>query len=90
MKVDITICNVNFKVIDSKFESEMLKFWRLGKSRDLDFGKKCCIFVLQKGRPRGFPFFRAQKWQKQAQRLLKQGPMLLKLPPMLFFRNPML
>ena len=68
----------------------MLKSFKFAKKANLDFSEKCCIFVLQKGRPRGFPFFRAQKWQKQAQRLLKQGPMLLKLPPMLFSQSPML
>ena len=68
---------------------QMLKSFKFAKKANLDFPEKCCIFVLRKGRPRGFPFFRAQKWQKQPQRLLKQGPMLLKLPPMLFFGSPM-
>ena len=89
-KVEFAKCNINCKLRDSKRSIELLKYLKRPKKGHLDFGKKCCIFVLQKGRPRGFPFFRAQKWQKQPQRLLKQGPMLLKLPPMLFSRSPML
>ena len=68
----------------------MLKFSLCPKIADLDFAQKCCIFALRKGKLHGFPFFRPQKWQKQAQRLLKQGRMLLKQGPMLFFRSPML
>ena len=62
----------------------MLKYSKFAKKANLDFAQKCCIFAVRKGRPQGFPFFSAQKWQKQPQRLLKQALMLLKLPPMLF------
>jgi hypothetical protein len=78
------LTHTNIKTI-----GEMLKFWRFAKNRNLDFAQKCCIFVIRKGKPRGFPFFTPKKWQKQPQSLLKQGPMLLKLPPMLFSRSPM-
>ena len=88
-KVDFTKCNVNCKLRDSKRSVELLKYFKFAKKANLDFAQKCCIFALRKGRPRGFPFFMPQKWQKQPQRLLKQGPMLLKLPPMLFSVSPM-
>ena len=57
VKVDFAKRNVNCKLTDSNSEGEMLKFWRLGKNRNLDFGRKCCIFVIRKGKLHGFPFF---------------------------------
>ena len=87
--MDFTKHYVNCKLRDSKHRFELLKYFKIAKKTNLDFAQKCCIFAVRKGRPRGFPFFWAQKWQKQPQRLLKQGPMLLKLPPMLFFVSPM-
>ena len=80
---------VNCKLRNSKRRCELLKYFKIEKKANLDFAQKCCIFAVRKGRPRGFPFFMAQKWQKQPQRLLKQGQMLLKLPPMLFSQPPM-
>ena len=61
VKVDFAKRDVNCKLLDSNFESEMLKFWRFAKKRNLDFLKKCCIFALRKGKLHSFPFFRAQK-----------------------------
>ena len=69
MKVEFTKCDVNCKVRDSKSTCEMLKYSKFAKKANLDFAQKCCIFALWKGRPRGFPFFRPQKWQKQPLRL---------------------
>ena len=89
VKVEVTKRDVNCKLKDSKRSAELLRYFKFTKKANLDFAQKCCIFVLRKGRPRGFPFFWTQNEQKQPQRLLKQGPMLLKLPPMLFSRPPM-
>ena len=61
VKVHFTKRDVNCKLRDSKFEGEMLKYSKFAKKANLDFPEKFCIFVLRKGRPRGFPFFRPQK-----------------------------
>ena len=88
-KMELSEKYVNCKLRDSKRSVDLLKYFKFAKKANLDFAQKCCIFAVRKGRPRGFPFFMPQKWQKQPQRLLKQGPMLLKLPPMLFSVSPM-
>ena len=61
VKVEFAKRSVNCKLQDCKTEGEMLKFSRFAKKRNLDFVRKCCIFVIRKGKLHSFPFFRAQK-----------------------------
>jgi hypothetical protein len=61
MKVDFTKRDVNCKLRDSKFDGEILKYSKFAKKANLDFGKKCCIFVIRKGELHSFPFFTPQK-----------------------------